>query len=757
VGMRRFVDVTASQLVPFRLQRNARVGFGSSFNALWSRYADSVMRSVRVNESRRAGDTRWQLVSTDGWYAAAPRWLGADSVVWSASNGREVTGVYVASANGGGSRRVAWRNGLDVNVPLDSTLDSLVFAQLERRDAYITRSDLYRRQGEREQRLTHGARLTQPDVRHDGSIVAVQLGANSSRLVRVSATGDAITPFTAERAGERWADPRWSRSGTEVVAVQLLPTGVQRVVVLDVTGQLRAVIASARSVLASPSFTPNDRRVVWASDRSGRMQLETAPRGDTAVVDTSAWRMLRGVVTQAGASGAAVYEPSVSPDGAHVVALLQRSTGYHVAVAPLDTTGPAVRDGWYAPSRGAMVPAQSDSVRITSQPSVKYAPGRFLVPRYWLPVVGEGRTGNATLGVSSSSEDILGRHAWSASVLLEPTSREVDGGAAYRYTGLGMPITDVSFSQEWDGTFLVRNDSGAALGTVARKRRFLTASNTYLVPRVRWSLSTTVGLQYEMRDFTAEADSVLGPADSGVRLGTRYPSFFLNTSYSTARLALRGVSVEEGFTLSSSTAYRWLEDNPESGSFRSVLTGRGYVPLPLPGFARHVLAVRAAAGWADNNTRTEFTVGGTSGVASEIIPGVVVGDPARTFPVRGTAPGVQRGARALGGSVEYRAPLMMFSRLPSPFTVYGDRLSVSLFSDAARAWCPASLRANTVVCLPNGVRDGWLASAGAELIIDLAVQYDVPYRVRLGSAVPYAAPAGVSRKGSFYVTLGGYF
>jgi hypothetical protein len=167
--------------------------------------------------------------------------------------------------------------------------------------------------------------------------------------------------------------------------------------------------------------------------------------------------------------------------------------------------------------------------------------------------------------------------------------------------------------------------------------------------------------------------------------------------------------------------------------------------------------VRAAAGWADNNTRTEFTVGGTSGVASEIIPGVVVGDPARTFPVRGTAPGVQRGARALGGSVEYRAPLMMFSRLPSPFTVYGDRLSVSLFSDAARAWCPASLRANTVVCLPNGVRDGWLASAGAELIIDLAVQYDVPYRVRLGSAVPYAAPAGVSRKGSFYVTLGGYF
>jgi hypothetical protein len=121
------------------------------------------------------------------------------------------------------------------------------------------------------------------------------------------------------------------------------------------------------------------------------------------------------------------------------------------------------------------------------------------------------------------------------------------------------------------------------------------------------------------------------------------------------------------------------------------------------------------------------------------------------------APGVQRGSRALGGTVEYRAPLLMFRRLPSPFTLYADRLSVALFSDAARAWCPASLRANTAVCLPRGARDGIIASAGAELVVDVAVQYDAPYRVRVGAAAPYAAPTGVSRGGAFYLTLGGYF
>jgi hypothetical protein len=37
--------------------------------------------------------------------------------------------------------------------------------------------------------LTKGARLVQPDVRADGSIVAVQLGADRTRLVRDDALG----------------------------------------------------------------------------------------------------------------------------------------------------------------------------------------------------------------------------------------------------------------------------------------------------------------------------------------------------------------------------------------------------------------------------------------------------------------------------------------------------------------------------------------------------------------------------------------
>ena len=769
-GMQRFVDITAANVVPFLLSRNSRHAFGTSFDGLFGQLTDSLRRV----SSALPGDSAWHAVSADGWYATAPRWVGTDSIVWSASTGREVTGMYIAPADRGGAsapHRLAWRNTLDVNVPVPGDgSGTLVFAQSERMDPYVVRSDLYRsrrayggadRGGET--RLTQGARLTQPDVRADGSIVAVQLDAARTRLVRVSASGESIVPITADATWERWAEPRWSPDGQRIAAVQLLPTGEQRVVVLDVNGDLQIAVAGARGVFASPSFTPDGRRLVWVSDRSGRSQLETAPiaaRG--APIDTMRWREERDDVRVASSVSGGIFEPTVSPDGTRVAALFYRVDGYHVSWAPLDTIGPIARSAWYPPmnvSDGSVSQMADLRARADSAVATRYAPLRQLVPRYWMPLVGEGRDGGATYGASSSGVDILGRHSWAASALVQPQLREADAFASYRYAGLGIQLLDVSAQQEWDGTFRATSDSGATLGFVARRRRFLTGSSTWRVPRVRRSISGTIGAQYELRDFTSDVDSALGAPNSLLRTGTRYGSFFASGSVSTARLGLRGISVEEGFTLTGSTAYRWRENDPTAaGAWRSIVAARQYLPLNLPGFSRHVIATRATIGVAQQSSTTEFSVGGTSGQSAELLPGVTVGDPSRTFSLRGVAPGTQRGIRALAGGVEYRAPLVMFKRLPSPFTLFVDRLSMTLFSDAARAWCPEALaRSANVVCERPGRRDGWLASAGAEVVVDLAVQYDVPYRLRIGAAAPNVAPRDVSRGGAFYVTLGGYF
>ena len=770
-SMRRYVDITAANVVPFLLSRNSRQAFGATFDKLFVRMTDSIRRVTAV----LPGDGVWHIVSANGWYASSPRWVGNDSIAWSASNGREVAGLYITAAErtavgpppAAEPRRLAWRNTLDVNAPVPGDRSgTMVFAQSERIDPYVVRSDLYRSRGadrDGEARLTKGARLAQPDVRADGSIVAVQLGADHTRLVRVSSTGESVVPITPDVNGEQWAEPRWSPDGQRIAAVQLLLTGEQRVVVLDVNGDLQIAVAGARGVFASPSFTPDGKRLVWVSDRSGRSQLETAPIAALgAPIDTLRWREERDDVRVVSSVSSGVFDPTVSPDGTRVAALFYRVDGYHVSWAPLDTTGTVARSAWYSPKNvvDLSVPNVAElGDRAESAAVTPYAPLRQLVPRYWMPLVGEGRDGGATYGGSTGGIDILGRHSWGARALIQPQLRETDAYASYRYAGLGIQLLDVSASQEWNGTFRAVSDSGATLGFIARRRRFVTGSSTWRIPRVRRSMSATLGAQYELRDFTSDVDSALGAPKSLLRTGTRYGSFFASGSVSTARLGARGISVEEGFTLSGSTAYRWRENDPStSGAWRSIAGVRHYLPLNLPGFSRHVIATRATLGVAQENSTTEFSVGGISGQSAELLPGVVIGDPSRTFSLRGVAPGTQRGIRALAGGVEYRAPLVLFRRLPSPFTLFVDRMSVTLFSDAARAWCPRALaRSANVVCNRLGERDGWLASAGAELVVDLAVQYDTPYRVRIGAAAPYVAPRDVSRGGAFYVTLGGYF
>ncbi len=752
-SLRQLVDGMATHPIPFRLNRASRIAFGSSFSSISSTF-DFVQRDWALGLAQdTTGEGRWRELSTAGMYADSPRWRGRDSVIWSASNGREVAGVYVADVHSGAApRRLARRNALDVNVPAGG--DRVIFAQTELRDPYTVRSDLWVAHNGTERQLTDGARLLQPDVRADGAIIAVQLSPARTRLVRVAADGQ-VTPLTGGDHNENWADPRWSPDGKRIAAVQLLRTGEQRIVVLDTLGNIREVVTGRRYVFASPSFTPDGLRLVWATNRNGeRMQVETSRIASLgAPVDTMRWREDRADIRVASANSIGVYEPSVSPDGASLVALVLRGDGYHVAVAPLDTTGPVV----FSAS-----PLKRDSITlpIVGGASSAYLAARQLLPRYWLPIAGQGRLSEATYGVATSASDLLGRHAWAANAAINPTRREWDGGAAYRYAGLGVPVLDLSWSQAWDATFRIGDSSGKVLGDIARRRRYTTASATFVRPRVRSSWSGTIGAQYEMRDFTATVDSLLGAPNALLRRGTRYPQLFISTGVSTLRRGLLGISYEEGVSLSASSSYRWREDNPSTGSWRAVMSGRGYAPLDLPGFARHVISVRAAVGATDVKTATEFSVGGVSGVSAELLPGVVVGDPSRAFPVRGVSADAQRGIRAVGGSVEYRLPLLRYRTVPSPFTVFLDRLSMTVFSDAGRAWCPGSFArqpASVGLCERPGKRDGWIASAGAELVLDAALQYDVPYRFRIGAASPYLAPAGVGRRGSVYVTLGSYF
>jgi len=184
--------------------------------------------------------------------------------------------------------------------------------------------------------------------------------------------------------------------------------------------------------------------------------------------------------------------------------------------------------------------------------------------------------------------------------------------------------------------------------------------------------------------------------------------------------------------------HRWRSDIASASRTTSVVgSANAYKAFALGSAAHHVLALHAAGGFADTKATTELQAGGVSGSILSVIPGVTVGEGRRTFFVRGFDAGVQRGIRALAGSAEYRAPLATPAAGLAMLPVFLQKINGTIFADAATAWCPAGITGSTV-CAPAGSKQDWMASAGAELQLDTALQYDTPYRFRLGVATPIA-------------------
>ncbi len=139
-----------------------------------------------------------------------------------------------------------------------------------------------------------------------------------------------------------------------------------------------------------------------------------------------------------------------------------------------------------------------------------------------------------------------------------------------------------------------------------------------------------------------------------------------------------------------------------------------------------------------------------------MLPGLAIGDSRRSFFVRGFLPGSSIGDRGFASSAEYRVPLRRIGRGVALVPANVQKLSALLFADAGRAWCSARVDGSPVC--PVTSSDGpTLASAGAELLVDFALQYDVLYRARIGVAAPVSSRDIAPRTATLYLTFGSTF
>jgi hypothetical protein len=296
------------------------------------------------------------------------------------------------------------------------------------------------------------------------------------------------------------------------------------------------------------------------------------------------------------------------------------------------------------------------------------------------------------------------------------------------------------------------------VGTLSERSRVASLQATLIRPRFRNYALASLGVETESIRYSTTPDTLVPYLTAFYRATHDYPALIGSLGWSNARRPTLSISPEDGISASVSGRQRWQRGTAGSATRSVVGLTSVYRSLDLPGFAHHVIAVRAAGGLTDARSPNRFSAGGISGTLLEVFPGVSLGEQRRTFGVRGFPVSAEHGIRAYSAAIEYRAPLAAPSRGFRFIPVFIDKTSFTLFGEAGRAFCPASAVTTDGVCRAPDVGNPVMQSVGAELNIDTGLQLDLQARMRLGLAFPVANRDALgASKAQAYFTFGSSF
>ena len=759
--MAAFVEAVAGQWVPYRLDAAGRDAFGVSLSEEWEAWRDALEAQVAGLDERLGAQgpvteaelltegARWGLhpqLSPDG------RWLAHTQ-----ADGRSDTQIRLMDLQSGASRTLARTNDLGVLSWLPG--GQVLLSQVDLDDPYRLYADLWvfdPVSGE-QRRVTRRARLTQPSAAPGGGAWAIQEGDGTNTIVRVDLDDGSVTPLIPRGLSTHWAFPRPSPNGRWLVATRWEPNAQHDVVILDAeSGSVVDEVTRDRALDTSPSWTPDGRGIVWASDRSGILNILTA-EVDPDSGEASSVR----AVTNLRTGGA---YPVVDSGGESVYFSRYTADGWEIARAPFSFD--ASPEASPAVDRFAAVEAFPRRGTVAAEAEA-YSPWPTLAPSYWeiswrepveAPAVESSGIAlaprqllGAGIGMQSSGFDLVGRHAWSAGGRVTTSGGKVEGGASYAYFGLGRPIFTVSGQQRYDsgGQLLGGDAPDQDTLLVLERTRDLDASVTFPAPRVRYNLSVTLGAGVSWEDRELWTTSLRESSNySLTRPSSQLTSGRVALNFSTARSHAFQVGTARGVRIFVQGRVQNELQLPDSlqavaGVDRSLaeVVGRirGAVPLWNGGYASHVLALRASGGVAGGPGAgaLQFRVGGASGQQEPLTGFGLFGGDFLLFPVRGYGSGSRFGRRAWSATAEYRAPLWLLNRGFRAWPIHADRLMGSIFVDAGNAWGPDL----TPSGFQNGLRDP-LASVGAEVTAEVLGLYNVLVRLRLGVAKPLVQGEG---------------
>jgi hypothetical protein len=758
-AMGSFVEAVAGQWVPYRLNAASKSAFGVSFSDAWREWEQGLAiqyQALKDSLTARGPLTTGETLTAGGYLAlnALPEPDGA-RVAFARYDGRSDTQLRLFDPVTGESRKMIRSNGIASFAWVPG--GGLVFSQPEYADPYRVWGDLFRLGSDGiAVRITRGQRLDRPHVAPAGDkAVAVQGSGGTNRLVLVDLSDGGLHPLGEFEPQVHWGYPRWSPNGEWIAAARWTPGANYDLVLLNGEGEELHRITRDRAIDSAPTWSPDGRWLLWSSDRSGIPNLYAVEIDEVTGAPGPPLQITNVL-------GGAAY-PAVAPGSEWIYYSGYHADGWHIERIPFHP------DDWFTPfPEHATFSGEVDLgryARTVQSPEQEYDPLPTLRPTYWAPAYRPGDDAGSVevlkpgFGLSTSGQDLVGRHSYSLSGTFSPEPGGFQGGTSYSFAGLGNPILTASANQflDADGPLAAPDESGDLLYLVERERG-VGLSATLLRRRVRTFSSITLSGSHIWEHRTLldaglrETDRFrLNRPDS--RLGEGRVSF----SFSNARRYAFSVSPEDGIGLFLRGRIRRelsladsLRDVPsEDRSLRDVIGRLSlYKGFRVRGFGNHVLGLRGSGGVAGGPGADayHFEVGGASG-ADGPLTFVDLGQ-SLLFPVRGYGTARRFGRYAWSASAEYRFPIRLVNRGLGLFPLHLDWVAGTLFMDAGNAWGPElDLRGYN-----SPLRDP-LASVGGEVIARILPLWYATWDVRVGFAVPLVEGEG----GRAYLRLGPSF
>lgn len=703
---------------------------GKDANALWADMLGELEADAMVQaEAIRAQGPLTPLtpVTDAGMYQRHPQYAPDGSLHWAGWNGHGYGYLYGLTPEKAPKKELS--KGIFGRYAYSPDGRYVFHTRNWDENRFTSYSDIFRfdTKERRFHRLSERGRLDEPTVSPDGRwVMAVQNGKGQTNLVKMRADGSGLKQLTHFDDYTQFSGPSWHPE-KHLAAVSAWRDGSRDLFLVDPETGALSVLWRDRDQDINPTWSPDGRYLVFASDRTGAYNLYA--------YELEKKRLFRMTNVMGG-----LLEPSVDPTMTRVSAVSYSPKGFDVVTLDWD------------PERWTPVPLPEDEADLHQpEPTVKpdgfetvaYDPWPSLRPKVWAPFAYTDGQG-PLVGVSTFGQDSLMQHflfgafgyglisrrpyyqVGYSNEMLFPSlyAYALDSSSTYypAHEGKSYQLTQRALQQGFSVTF-------PGLPSVFLANNWVTGDQL------------GVGMNFANVSLDAPADPAL-PAAKVPKLG-QVNTVSLTYKFGDNYKFAYSISPEGGnlVTLGYEQAVPLIGSQASFGRFWT--DWRRYIALP---WEHHVLAVRASGGAAIGEQAGNFFLGGYD--SATLLTNVDLRTASslgqRQLPLRGYPFGVSTGPKAAALSAEYRFPLASVQRGYGIYPLFVRNVHGAVFAEAGQAWQD---------------RFDWgqnLYSVGAELRAQTHFM-QAPSEVRLGLGQGLVRQGAGAQWPQLYVDVGAYF